>query len=39
LLALSTLTLAVNVGSMLSHFSRPRLKPLTFQSSTVLKTA
>ena len=37
LLALSVLTLAINVALMLSHYFRPSLKPLSFQTATVPK--
>jgi hypothetical protein len=37
LLAISVATLAVNVGAMLSHLFKPRLKPLAFPPTTVPK--
>ncbi len=39
LLALSIATLVVNVGEMLTHLLKPRLKPIGFQPTTVPKTA
>jgi hypothetical protein len=38
-LAFGLATLVVNVVSMLSHFFKPKLKPLTSQTSTVIKMA
>ncbi len=37
LLALSALTLVMNVGSMLSHFLKPRLQPLAVQPTALAK--
>jgi hypothetical protein len=39
LLAISVATLAVNVGHMLSHLLKPRIKPLAVQPTTVPKAA
>ena len=38
LLALSVLTLAINVALMLSHYFRPSLQPLSVPSSAIPKT-
>jgi len=39
LLALGISTVAINIGRMLSHFFKPRLKPYSFQPNPISKPA